>query len=88
MALSSSEIDALSADIKLHLAQTEFECASLTRLNGGTTNFVFRGILSTQNSKTVIVKHSAEFVSVNRNFLIDPSRCVTIHTWLIEGTGD
>ncbi|KAF2718264.1 hypothetical protein K431DRAFT_322527 [Polychaeton citri CBS 116435] len=61
----------------------------LKPLSGGTVNFVFRGILAEPiaipdgiTSKTIIVKHSTEFLAVNKDFAIDISRCVNHNSTL------
>lgn len=81
---SQAEKEELFAQLLQDLSQTPYACSSLAQLSGGTANFVFRGILAqpissqdgTGASKTVIIKHSMEFVSGNRNFLLDVSRSV------------
>ncbi|TVY38531.1 hypothetical protein LSUB1_G002891 [Lachnellula subtilissima] len=44
--LSQSEKDELIAQISLSLSKTPYACSSLTQLTNGTTNFVFRGVLT------------------------------------------
>lgn len=71
------------------LSQTRYACSKLTKLNGGTANFLYRGNLlqplDPQDgaiepaTKTVVVKHSEGFSPGNRDFLLDISRCVMIH---------
>jgi hypothetical protein len=81
--LEQLEKEALAAAISKELSATPFACSSLTALNGGTTNFVFRGLLAEPSSAqdgrlttSVIVKYSTDFVAVNRGFPLDISRCV------------
>ncbi|CZR69204.1 uncharacterized protein PAC_19104 [Phialocephala subalpina] len=83
--LEQPELDQLSAEILQDLSQTAYACASLIPLSGGTCNFVFRGALAQPLSigrddvkltKSVIVKHTTNFVSANRNFPLDASRCI------------
>jgi len=52
-----------------------FACSSLTRLSGGTANFVYRGLLS-DATKSIIIKHTKEHSASNPNFKIDIQRCV------------
>lgn len=36
----------IEASVLAQLASTDYACSSITRLNGGTANFVYRGVLS------------------------------------------
>ena len=85
--LDQPENDELSSRVSQHLSHTRYACSSLTRLSSGTTNFVFRGILAqpllryqdgmtASAAHTIIVKHSTDYVAVNRDFPLDVSRCV------------
>jgi hypothetical protein len=79
MALQQAEKDQFGIQVMQELSKTPYACSSLTLLNGGTANFLFRGILTqplSDGTNTVIIKHSKEFVSANRNFQLDISRCV------------
>lgn len=92
--LNQAEKDGIAANILRELSTTPYSCSSLTQLTSGTTNFVFRGILtrtiSLQNDAkqgidspingTVIVKHSAAFAALNKDLAIDVSRCVIIYS--------
>lgn len=70
------------------LSQTRYACSDLTKLNGGTANFLYRGNLlqpldpqdgaTGTTGKTVVVKHSEGFSPGNRDFLLDVTRCVMI----------
>lgn len=63
------------------LADTAFSCSALTRLNGGTANFVYSGqLVSSQDEKpgVVIVKHTTDYVALNREFKLDRERCVRL----------
>jgi len=77
-----SDGKALLAQISQQLSETEYAVSSLTQLNGGTVNFVFRGILTrsshNENRKleSVIIKHSRSHLSSNSNFPLDISRSV------------
>ncbi|OIW30773.1 hypothetical protein CONLIGDRAFT_574343 [Coniochaeta ligniaria NRRL 30616] len=79
-ALSEAEEAALSNQLLQELApRPPFACSSLTRLSGGSTNFVYRGTLATPRPsgvKTVIVKHFKGSLSINRDFPVDISRCI------------
>jgi len=86
VSLEQVEQHELSAWILQTLSHTPYACLSLTRLSNGTTNFVFRGILTqplpsrvaerAAAALTIIVKHSTDFVAVNKDFPLDVSRCV------------
>ncbi|KAB5570430.1 kinase-like domain-containing protein [Coniochaeta sp. 2T2.1] len=82
--LSTAEEAALSSELLWQLSQTPYACPSLTQLSGGSANFVYRGILphplastigQQDVEKTVIVKHSTGFLSINRDFALDVTRC-------------
>ncbi|KUL83778.1 hypothetical protein ZTR_08634 [Talaromyces verruculosus] len=74
----------IEASLLSELADTKYACSSLMRLNGGTANFVYRGVLtkpesigSTKQEKpNVIIKHTTDFVALNREFKLDGERCV------------
>lgn len=84
--LDASELEQLIKHVKDAISSTPFACSSLEPLSGGTTSFVFRGVLAhpfqegdvpdQQILKTVIVKHAAGFASCNSDFAIDDSRAV------------
>ena len=86
--LEQAELDELSAWISQKLSHTLYACSSLTLLNGGSANFVYRGILiqplqiqdgaTSTTTSSIIVKHFKEFLLVNRDFQIDISRCVKL----------
>jgi len=93
---------ATDADIETatlaRLAATPLACTELTRLNGGTANFVYVGrlqsayrvppIAKTEETEEeaeeekekevtdVIVKHTTDYVALNRDFKLDGDRCV------------
>lgn len=68
------------------LSQTRYACSDLTKLNGGTANFLYRGTLlqpldpqdaaPESSIETVVIKHSEGFSPGNRDFLLDITRCV------------
>ncbi|RAL10735.1 uncharacterized protein BO97DRAFT_348672 [Aspergillus homomorphus CBS 101889] len=71
--------DSLAIDIARDLEHTPYACSSLTRLSGGSANFVFRGLLSQpldDGTESVIIKHSEEYVASNRNFKLTAERCL------------
>ncbi len=80
------EKDDVSAKILQALQHSPYACTSLSRLGGGSVNFVFRGFLAqplsfpdvsmTTPTKSVIIKQSEKFLAVNKEFLLDISRCV------------
>ncbi|TAQ85260.1 hypothetical protein B7494_g6422 [Chlorociboria aeruginascens] len=79
MSLQQVEKDQIGLDIAKELFQTQYACSSLSLLSGGSANFLFRGILAQplqDGRKTVIIKHFKEFISANRNFHLDISRCL------------
>ncbi|KUJ07914.1 kinase-like protein [Mollisia scopiformis] len=73
MALNHEEKDEISTNILHDLSQTAYACSSLIPISGGTANFVFRGI---HRDGTIIIKHSTNFASCNRDFPLDISRCI------------
>lgn len=74
-------------DLLQQLKDTPFACSSLTRLSGGSANYVYRGILldviptgdEFWNVKSVIVKYSLGHIPGNAGFKLDLSRCVCPH---------
>lgn len=56
------------------LADSPWACSALTKLSGGTANFLYRGDLS-KAANTVIVKVSTDYVAINRDFPLDVTRC-------------
>lgn len=68
------------------LSQTRYACSRLTKLSGGTANFLYRGSLlqpldsqdgaTNEVISTVVIKHSEGFVPGHRDFLLDVTRCV------------
>ncbi|KAJ5986641.1 hypothetical protein N7451_011006 [Penicillium sp. IBT 35674x] len=70
----NNEKDEVRDQIAQELSQTPFACSSLTRLSGGTANFVYRGTpASTPDS--IIIKHTKSYVASNLSFKLDPKRC-------------
>jgi hypothetical protein len=75
----------IEAAVLSELSATKYACSSITRLNGGTANFVYGGVLSNpvsigtaeQEKVNVIIKHTTDFVALNREFKLDGERCVS-----------
>jgi len=79
MALLQDEKYQVGLEVAKELSQTRYAGSSLSLLSGGSANFLFRWTLAQplqDGKKTVIIKHSKGYVSVNRNFHLDVSRCV------------
>ncbi|KAM7218337.1 Protein kinase-like domain containing protein [Rhypophila decipiens] len=83
---NQAEEDAIAAGIIQELSKTRYACSSVTQLTGGTVNFVYRGTLTQPLSwpdaddggptkTTVIIKHSTDFVAINKDFPLDVTRC-------------
>ncbi|KAH8765989.1 kinase-like domain-containing protein [Diaporthe sp. PMI_573] len=78
--------DLMAQTLLKELSQTRYACSDLTKLNGGTANFLYRGRLlkpldlpdgaAESATETVVVKHSEGFSPGNRDFLLDITRCV------------
>ncbi|PYI19820.1 hypothetical protein BO86DRAFT_179425 [Aspergillus japonicus CBS 114.51] len=71
--------DSFKLNITRELVHTRYACSSLTRLSGGTVNFVFRGLLSRpleDGTKSVIIKHSEGYAAANRNLELTAERCL------------
>jgi hypothetical protein len=66
------------------LAPTAYACSALTKLSGGTANFLYRGTLlkplgrdaDAKATQTVVIKRSTSYVAINRNFPLDVTRCI------------
>ncbi|KAJ5729876.1 Aminoglycoside phosphotransferase [Penicillium malachiteum] len=65
--------DAVRDLIAQQLESTPYACSSLTRLSGGTANFIYRGTLSGSHD-SIIIKHSKDYVASNPNFMLDTQR--------------
>jgi hypothetical protein len=75
------EDDLLITELLQNLSETSsYTCSSLTRLNGGVANFVFRGVLSQplKDNDSIIIKHAKDYVALNPNFKLSTLRCVCI----------
>ncbi|CAI7622582.1 unnamed protein product [Penicillium glandicola] len=71
---NTNEWDQTRDEIAQQLSPTPFACSSLTRLSGGTANFVYRGILAS-TGQSIIIKHTKDHSASNPNFKIDVTRC-------------
>lgn len=76
MAANTDEMDPTRDKIAQQLSPTPFACSSLTRLSGGTANFVYRGTLSS-TGQSVVIKHTKDHSASNPEFQIDVTRCVS-----------
>ncbi|OQD72107.1 hypothetical protein PENPOL_c001G00212 [Penicillium polonicum] len=74
MAANTDEPDETRDKIAQQLSPTPFACSSLTRLSGGTANFVYRGTLSS-TGQSVVIKHTKDHSASNPDFKIDVTRC-------------
>ncbi|KAJ5753469.1 uncharacterized protein N7511_007622 [Penicillium nucicola] len=63
----------IKEQISQQLSRTPFACTSLTRLSGGTANFVYRGTVSPTES--IIIKNTRDHSASNPNFKIVVDRC-------------
>ncbi|KAJ5752205.1 hypothetical protein N7520_009122 [Penicillium odoratum] len=70
----AEEKDDVRDQIAKELSQTPFACPSLTRLSGGTANFVYRGTPAS-SPDSIIIKHTKDHVASNPNFKLDTKRC-------------
>ncbi|KAI0485356.1 kinase-like domain-containing protein [Xylariaceae sp. FL0804] len=84
---TEAEERALVQQVLSNLAGTPFSCSALTRLSGGTANFLYCGHLVQPHpaqiagahataENAVIVKVSTDFVAINRDFPLAVSRCL------------
>ncbi|KAJ5486956.1 hypothetical protein N7530_001256 [Penicillium desertorum] len=71
---SKIEQDETRDEIAQQLSPTPFACSSLTRLSGGTANFVYRGVLAS-TGQSIIIKHTKDHSASNPDFKIDVTRC-------------
>ncbi|KAG0159571.1 hypothetical protein PDIDSM_7093 [Penicillium digitatum] len=74
MGANNNEPDQTRDVIEQQLSPTPFACSSLTRLSGGTANYVYRGTLSS-TGQTIIIKHTKDHSASNPDFKIDVTRC-------------
>lgn len=80
---TDEEKAALQQAILAQLAPTPFACTGpLTALTNGTTNFVFRGALTTprpDGAQSIIIKHATDYAAANKDFPLDVTRSVRGH---------
>lgn len=74
--------DPIREVVEKQLASTPFVCSSLSRLSGGTANFVYRGTPTTGNPESIIIKHTENYLSSNSSFQLDAARCVCLESIL------
>ncbi|KAJ5162553.1 Aminoglycoside phosphotransferase [Penicillium coprophilum] len=72
--MTANDQDQVREKIAQQLFPTPFACSSLTRLSGGTANFVYRGILAS-SGQSIIIKHTKDHSASNPTFKIDLTRC-------------
>ncbi|KAH8130402.1 hypothetical protein FP744_10009295 [Trichoderma asperellum] len=84
MALSEEDERAFTQRVLDELAHTPYSCSGLTKLSGGTANFLYRGTLlkplegdaNEKVAQTLVVKRSTDYVATNRDFPLDITRCI------------
>lgn len=77
MPANQEEKDPIREVVEKQLASTPFVCSSLSRLSGGTANFVYRGTPTSGNPESIIIKHTENYLSSNSSFQLDAARCVS-----------
>ncbi|KAA8647484.1 hypothetical protein EYZ11_004400 [Aspergillus tanneri] len=75
------------AELPEILRKLSYACGQLERLSGGTANFVYRGTLQSDETTSVIVKHTKNYVASNRTFQIPAERCL-IEESILKTLGD
>ncbi|KAK3319394.1 kinase-like domain-containing protein [Apodospora peruviana] len=87
---TESEKANLQTQVSQFLSRTKYACTELTQLSGGTANFVYRGTLAEplrlsdgSTTATVVIKHSTDYVAINRDFPLDITRCIYEETILL-----
>ncbi|KAL2075525.1 hypothetical protein VTL71DRAFT_468 [Oculimacula yallundae] len=76
--MSAVPQDEMALKVENSLKDGPYECTSLTKLSGGTANFVYRGTLATplsDGSKTVVIKHTEGYVAQSPGFKLTTTRC-------------
>ncbi|RDL39456.1 uncharacterized protein BP5553_03796 [Venustampulla echinocandica] len=76
--MSAATPDEIQERVQGSLKDGPYACSSLTKLSGGTANFVYRGVLVNalqDGSKTVIIKHTEGYVASTPAFKITSTRC-------------
>lgn len=83
MASPQAGTDDMSTAIWKEISNTPYACSSLTRLTGGTGNFVYRGTLShplQDGTRTVVIKHAEDYVASQPEFKLSTTRCVSLYS--------
>lgn len=79
--------DEMLTQVQDSLKEGPYACSSITKLSGGTANFVYRGTLTNplpDGSKTVVIKHTEPYVAQHPAFKLTSTRCVSLLTLLSE----
>ena len=72
--------DSIEVDVRKSLEGTRFEATSLTKLTGGTANWIFVAKLASpldDGTTEVLIKHGHGFTASNPNFKLPLHRCVS-----------
>jgi hypothetical protein len=78
--MATSSKDEMLEQVQESLSNGPYACASLTKLSGGTANFVYRGTLITplhDGTKTIVIKHTEPYVALSPDFKLTSTRCVS-----------
>ncbi|GAD96391.1 hypothetical protein SS1G_01113 [Paecilomyces variotii No. 5] len=78
MASSQAATDDIAIAISKEISSTPYACSSLSRLTGGTGNFVYRGTLIhplPDGTRTVVIKHAEDYVASQPDFKLPTTRC-------------
>lgn len=73
--------DAIAAKVLEDLKDGPHACSSLTRLSGGNTNFIYRGILQCplpDKTSTIIIKHAESHIAKIPSWEFDVARSVLL----------
>lgn len=95
MALREEDERAFTQRVLDELAHTPYSCSGLTKLSGGTANFLYRGTLlkplegdaNIKVAQTVVVKRSTDYVATNRDFPLEITRCIFEESMLLALDG-
>jgi len=77
MAIESA--NEISMRVQESLKDGPYACTSLSKLSGGTANFVYRGTLAaplSNGSETIVIKHTEGYVALSPAFKLTSTRCV------------
>ncbi|TVY83243.1 4-hydroxytryptamine kinase psiK [Lachnellula suecica] len=70
--------DEMLREVQASLENSQYACTSLTKLTGGTANFVYRGSLVQplqDGNETVVIKHTEPYSASNTSFKLSSTRC-------------